>query len=157
MRLFPWLLLLFFSVPLLEIFLLIKVGGVIGALPTVSLVVLTAVIGAFLLRQQGFATLARIQSELHRGEVPAVSLLEGAALVFGGALLLTPGFFTDALGFLCLIPPTRRALVQWLLKRALIQVRSHHPEQRPGHRVFEGEYRDEPPDESAIETRRRAP
>ncbi len=143
MRLFPLMVLLFFSVPLLEIYLLIKIGGIIGALPTVSLVVLTAVVGAFLLRQQGFATVSRIQSELHRGEVPAAALLEGAALVFGGALLLTPGFFTDTLGFLCLLPPTRRAIVHWLLRRALIHVQTHHPEQRPGQRVFEGEYRAE--------------
>lgn len=143
MRLFPLMVLLFFSVPLVEIYLLIKIGSVIGALPTVSLVVLTAVVGAFLLRQQGFATVARIQSELHRGEVPAASLLEGAALLFGGALLLTPGCFTDAVGFLCLLPPTRRAIVRWLLQRAVIHVRSQHPEQRPGQRVFEGEYRAE--------------
>jgi UPF0716 protein FxsA len=135
--------LLFFSVPLLEIYLLLKIGGVIGALPTIGLVVLTAVIGAFLLRQQGFATLARIQSELNRGEVPAVTMLEGAALLFGGALLLTPGFFTDTLGFLCLLPVTRRPIVQWLLRRAVIQVRNRHPGQRPGQRVFEGEYRNE--------------
>ena len=96
---FTALLLVFLTVPLIEIYLLIKVGGVIGAWPTVLLVVLTAVVGAFLIRL--------------RGEVPAIEMLEGAVLVICGALLLTPGFFTDTLGFLLLIPGLRR----WLILR----------------------------------------
>ena len=142
MRLFPLFAVAFFLVPLLEIYLLIKVGGLIGAWPTVALVVLTAVIGGVLLRQQGLSTLMRVQSTMARGQVPAMELLEGAVLLVGGALLLTPGFFTDAVGFLCLLPPTRRAFVQTLLRRSVVHVQAHHPASRPGQRTFEGDYRD---------------
>jgi len=110
---FTVLLLVFLTVPLIEIYLLIKVGGVIGAWPTVLLVVLTAVVGAFLIRLQGLSTLQRVQLAMMRGEVPALEMLEGAVLVICGALLLTPGFFTDTLGFLLLIPSLRR----WLILR----------------------------------------
>ncbi len=114
---FPIVLLLFLLVPLVEIYFLIVVGGMIGALPTVALVVLTAVIGAALARQQGLATLQRLQATLARGEAPAIEMLEGVLLLVGALLLLTPGFFTDMLGFACLIPVTRRALVWWGMKR----------------------------------------
>ena len=90
--------------------ILIQVGGIIGALPTVGLVVLTAVVGVWLLRLEGFATLTRVQDKLNRGETPETELLEGIMLIFGGALLLTPGFFTDFIGFVCLLPGLRRPL-----------------------------------------------
>jgi UPF0716 protein FxsA len=106
--------LLFLLVPILEIYLLIKVGGLIGALPTVALVVLTAAIGAAMLRQQGLAVLREAQGSLDRGSLPARALLEGAFLVIGGALLLTPGFVTDAVGFACLLPAGR----SWLVRQA---------------------------------------
>lgn len=138
MRTFPTLLTLFLLVPVLEIYLLIQIGGVIGALPTIGLVVLTAVLGAALLRQQGLTTLMRLQSNLDRGDLPAFELLEGAVLLVGGALLLTPGFFTDAIGFAALLPMTRRPLIQWLMRRSLVYVQRQHPEQRPGFRTFEG-------------------
>jgi UPF0716 protein FxsA len=137
---FPLLLLLFLLVPLLEIYLLIVVGGMIGALPTVALVVLTAVVGAALARHQGLATLQRLQETLARGEAPAFEMLEGALLLVGALLLLTPGFFTDALGFVCLLPPTRRRLSLWFLKRFMVMPR---PGQSPGarqSRTLEGEF-----------------
>jgi UPF0716 protein FxsA len=148
---FPILAFLFIAVPLLEIFLFIQVGGWIGAWPTIGLVVLTAIAGAFLLRWQGLATLFRARQSLDRGQLPARELLEGVFLVFGGALLLTPGFFTDAIGFACLIPPARRAMADWLLsKGVLIMHRPHggpppggpgQPGARPGGgRTLEGEY-----------------
>lgn len=114
---FPVLLLLFLLVPLTEIYFLIVVGGWIGALPTIALVVLTALIGATLARHQGLVTLQRVQASMARGELPAIEMLEGALLLVGGLLLLTPGFFTDAAGFVCLFPLTRRALALWGLKR----------------------------------------
>lgn len=117
---FRLLLALFFLVPLIEIYLLIKVGGVIGAMPTVALVVFTAVLGAALLRWQGFATLARVQATLARGQVPAIEVMEGAVLLIGGVLLLTPGFFTDAIGFFCLVPSLRRKLIIWALRRGVV-------------------------------------
>ena len=92
-RIFPIFVAIFLIVPILEIYLLIQVGSVIGALPTIGLVVLTAVIGAALLRVQGFITYARFNQALGEGRVPATEIMEGVALLIGGALLLTPGIF----------------------------------------------------------------
>ncbi len=86
---------LFFIIPLVEMIILIEVGGMIGPLPTVGLVVLTAICGVWLLRLEGMATLTRVQEKLQRGEIPESELLEGIMLIIGGALLLTPGFATD--------------------------------------------------------------
>src|SRR5690606_19661020 len=102
-----YLFLLFVLTPIVEMWVLIKVGGVIGALPTIGLVLLTAVIGLALLRMQGFATLLRARQKMEEGQLPAKELVEGIFLAVGGALLLTPGFVTDALGFACLLPGTR--------------------------------------------------
>ncbi|MFU8838880.1 MAG: FxsA family protein, partial [Thiohalomonadaceae bacterium] len=111
---------LFLLIPLLEIYLLIKVGAQIGALATVFLVVFTAMLGALLLRHQGLYTYARVQQAAARGELPTMAMLEGLVLLICGALLLTPGFFTDALGFLGLVPPLRRALIIKVLERGVI-------------------------------------
>lgn len=142
MSLIHWLFLLFLTVPLAEIYVLLKVGSVIGALPTIGAVVLTAIIGAALVRVQGFSTLSRIRESLDRGEVPAVALVEGAFLLVAGALLLTPGFITDAIGFACLCPPLRRFLItEYLLARLIVAPRRSGP---PGDDdVIEGEYRRE--------------
>lgn len=142
MSLIHWLFLLFLTVPLAEIYLLLEVGSLIGALPTVGAVVLTAVIGAALVRVQGFSTLAQIRESLDRGEVPAVALVEGAFLLVAGALLLTPGFITDAVGFACLCPPLRRFLItEYLLERLIVSGRrSGTPRDSD---VIEGEFRRE--------------
>ena len=108
---------LFVTVPLVELFLLIEVGKGIGALYTIGLCLLTAAIGSALLRQQGLQTLARARVNLDRGTLPAIELIEGVALALGGVLLLTPGFVTDAIGFACLLPPTRHLLVRLVLRR----------------------------------------
>ena len=131
---------LFILVPVLEIYLLIKVGGVIGALPTALLVVMTAVIGAGLLRMQGFSTMLRAREAMARGELPAIEMLEGVAMLIGGALLLTPGFFTDALGFLCLIPPVRRWLILRFLQRANVIIAHRGAPSGHGPRTIEGEF-----------------
>jgi UPF0716 protein FxsA len=141
---FPIVFLLFLLVPLVEIYFLIVVGGIIGALPTVALVVLTAVIGAALARQQGLATLQRLQATLARGEPPAIEMLEGVLLLIGALLLLTPGFFTDALGFACLLPVTRRALAWWGVRRFFV-VKPAGPAPGPAEnthqpRTIEGEF-----------------
>lgn len=120
MRLLQTLLLLFLLVPLIEIYLLIQVGSEIGAMYTVLLVVLTAVLGAGMLRWQGLTTMRRVQGIIAQGEVPAIEMMEGVLLLLSGALLLTPGFFTDAIGFLCLVPSFRRAAVIWFVRRKLI-------------------------------------
>jgi UPF0716 protein FxsA len=102
------------GVPLLEIALFIKVGGWIGLGPTLALIVLTAVIGAWIMRQQGIGVLLRAQRQLAEGTLPVMEVFEGLCLVIAGALLLTPGFFTDALGALLLVPAVRRALYRRL-------------------------------------------
>jgi len=104
-------LLLFVSVPLVELFFLIQVGSEIGALPTIGLTILTAVLGASLVRIQGFGVLLRVREAADRGEVPALELLNGALILLAGLLLLLPGFVTDAVGFLLLVPPLRRRLI----------------------------------------------
>jgi UPF0716 protein FxsA len=134
---------LFFIVPLVEVYILIQVGSVIGAGWTILLVVLTAVIGVNLLRQQGVSTLMRANQVMSQGQIPAMEMMEGIVLAVGGALLITPGFFTDLLGFLCLIPQTRRGIIRRLLLNSTIQsTYSVHreTEHRRGPRTIEGEY-----------------
>jgi len=149
---FAILLALFFIIPIIEIYLLIKVGSIIGSFATIFAVIFTAVLGAWLLRIQGFSTLRRLQQTAAQGGIPAIEMLEGAMLLIAGALLLTPGFFTDAIGFLCLIPPIRRTLAVWFFQRIFrfpgggaspggfqqSQSRPHH-QHKPD--VIEGEYR----------------
>jgi len=113
----PILFLLFVLVPVIEIALFIQVGGFLGLVPTLIIVIGTAALGTWLLRQQGLSTLARARSRLDSGELPATQLIEGAILLVGGALLLTPGFMTDAVGFACLVPPSRRWLAAQLASR----------------------------------------
>lgn len=121
MRIFPLLLIAFFLIPLVEIFALINVGQVIGAWWTIAAVVGTAVLGAFLIRAQGVSTLSRAQSQMAEGRVPAVEMFEGLFLFIAGALLMTPGFVTDAIGFACLIPPLRRLLIRAGIKRGVVR------------------------------------
>lgn len=140
---FHILLLVFLLVPLIEIYLLIEVGGIIGALPTVFMVVFTAVLGAILVRAQGIQTVTRVQNALARGEVPATPMLEGAMLLVAGALLLTPGFFTDTIGFLCLVPSLRERVAGWLLARFLRPPMEPRGGVKRGPRTIEGEFRRE--------------
>ncbi len=140
---------LFLGLPLLEIYLFIIVGGAIGAWPTVALVVLAAIAGVVLMRAQGLATLRRAQASLDRRELPKFELLEGVAVLAGGALLIVPGFLTDALGLLCLWPLSRRALVRNVMPRIQIVTRSNIRRSGPaggeqGGRILEGEYTRKP-------------
>ena len=137
-------LLIFVGAPLLELYLLIEVGSVIGALPTIALSVFTAVLGGLLVRIQGFGVLFRVQAAMERREVPALELLEGAMLLLTGLALLLPGFITDAVGFLLLIPPLRRwIIVHWLKARGGLRPAAGGPgasQSRPD-RIIEGDYR----------------
>jgi len=112
---------LFAVVPVVEVYLLIKVGSLIGAVPTVALLLAISMVGAWLVRHQGFELMRRIQNELAQGRLPAAELLDGAMVLVGGVLLLTPGFFTDFLGLFFLIPITRAVIKQfvrlWLQRR----------------------------------------
>jgi len=134
---------LFLVIPIIEVYLLIEVGGKIGAGWTILLVVLTAVIGVNLLRQQGVSTLMRANQAISQGKVPAMEMMEGIFLAVGGALLITPGFFTDAIGFICLLPFTRRIIIRKLLLNSTVtssysvhqETRSHEES-----RTIEGEF-----------------
>jgi len=106
--------LLFSLVPIIEIWLLIKVGRVIGALPTVCLLLAISLVGAWLAKSQGLRTIEAIRNELAAGRLPAARLLDGAMILTGGILLLTPGFFTDFLGLFFLFPLSRTFLKKWL-------------------------------------------
>lgn len=117
---FPFVFLLFVAVPIIEIFLLIKVGSAIGALPTIAIVILTAFVGTRMLRSQGLSTLDTARTKMTGGQLPATELVEGLALGVGGALLLTPGFVTDAIGFACLIPFSRRAIIRYLTRNVRV-------------------------------------
>lgn len=149
---FVILLALFFIIPIVEIYLLIEIGSIIGSFATIFAVVFTAVLGAWLLRIQGFSTLRRLQQTAAQGGIPAIEMLEGAMLLIAGALLLTPGFFTDALGFLCLVPPIRRTIAVWFFQRIFrfpgggsSQGGFRQSQSKPQHHhrpdVIEGEYR----------------
>ena len=105
--------LLLLIVPLIEIFLFIKVGGAIGVWWTIGIVILTAIIGTVMLRRQGLAALRSVQARLAAGENPGRLLADGAMILVAGVLLLTPGFLTDTLGFLLLVPAVR----SWLWRR----------------------------------------
>ena len=112
-----YLVLLFVLMPVAEMWLLITVGSQIGALPTIGLVLLTAVVGAGLLREQGFATLWKGRQKLQAGELPTTEIAEGIILAVSGALLLTPGFVTDTIGFAGLIPPIRVLVATRIMKK----------------------------------------
>lgn len=104
--------LLFVGVPLLELFVLVKVGQWVGILPTIALVVITGVAGGILARLEGLRTIWKIRSEMTHGRLPGGALLDGFAILLGGALLLTPGILTDVVGFSFLLPPTRKLLLR---------------------------------------------
>ncbi|WP_333875603.1 FxsA family protein [Methylobacter sp.] len=144
MKIFPTLFLGVLIIPFLEIYLLIQVGGIIGAFPTILLVVFTAVLGAWLLKQQGLATFQRFQESLAQGVIPAYEMVEGPIILVGGALLLTPGFITDIIGFACLIPQFRRRIAQYVIEHYLVQAGEHFQQAKAAeNNVLEGEFRKE--------------
>ena len=114
----PLLFLLFICVPILEIWVILQVGEAIGVLPTIGLLILDSIIGAWLMRSQGRIVWRRFNEALAAGRVPAREVLDGALVMFGGALQLAPGFVTDALGLFLVVPPTR-AIVRRILVRRL--------------------------------------
>ena len=137
MSIFRWLFAVFLLVPLAEIYVLLKVGPIVGALPTIALVVLTAVVGAALMRAQGFSTIQKVQRELAAGQIPAVAMVEGAFILVAGALLLTPGFITDFVGFCCLFPPFRQTLIRRMAVG--IQISGRHQRSSPN-RIIDAEF-----------------
>ena len=154
-----WIFLALVAVPIIEIALFIQVGGWIGLWPTIAIVILTAAIGTMLLRQQGVAALGDLQSRLSEGRDPSHALAHGAMILIAGIVLLTPGFFTDAVGFLLLIPPVRDLVIQAVGNRIRVQSASFHtsgqwPGQTPAEpasqSVIDGDYQDvTPPEEQS--------
>lgn len=116
---FGRMILLFTLVPLVELYLLIKIGSLIGALPTVLIVIGTGVLGAYLARQQGFQVWMRIQREMQMGSFPAEDLLDGLLIFGAGVVLITPGVLTDILGILILLPHTRLLIRDWIKRRLM--------------------------------------
>lgn len=118
MRPLPLVALSLLLLPLIEIWLLIAVGSRIGALATFLLLILAGFVGVLLLRHQGLATLSKFQQSMQRGEHPAQALQEGAVVGIGALLFLIPGFFTDMLGLLCILPPTRHLIIKYGFRSA---------------------------------------
>ncbi|MGF1744199.1 FxsA family protein [Vibrio minamisatsumaniensis] len=118
---FPILLLLFIFVPIIEIGLFIQVGGFLGLWPTIALVLMTAFVGASLVRSQGIQTLMSVQGRLQQGEMPAQQIIEGVMLAVAGVLLLTPGFMTDAMGMLVLLPAPRAMLAKKMMEKMVVK------------------------------------
>lgn len=149
-----FLFLLLIIIPIIEMWLLIVVGQSIGAIPTILLVMLTAIIGLHGLRRQGLSTLNRLQTKLSDHQLPAKEIVEGIILAVGGALLLSPGFVTDTVGFSCLIPLTRRfwlmAAFTWFQSRLMSStsagsvnaVHTQSPLDSPTGEIIEGECSD---------------
>nr|WP_218926968.1 FxsA family protein [Vibrio cholerae] len=142
---------LFIAVPVIEIALFIQVGGVLGVWPTIALVLLTAIVGASLVRSQGLQTLLTVQQRLAQGQLPAQQILEGVMLAVAGVLLLTPGFFTDILGMLVLLPAPRAYLAKQLMSRVVVgnihasgagfeQPNPFHDRANPNGTTYEGEF-----------------
>lgn len=139
-----WLLIAFIAVPLIEIALFIQVGGLIGLWPTLAIVILTAIIGTSLMRAQGRLALRNLQNSFNELNDPTEPLAHGAMVLISGVLLLTPGFFTDAMGFALLIPAVRTAVFGFVRKRVKVQTFSmgsaqpHRPSVDPN--TIDGEF-----------------
>jgi UPF0716 protein FxsA len=125
-------LLLFILVPIIEIGVFIQVGGLLGLPMTLLVVLATAVIGVNLLKQQGLKAWSEIQLSLAQGKIPATELAAGAQLLFAGALLLTPGFVTDAVGFSLMLPNVRLLIAHYLIKRWGAKVQTHQSQASTG-------------------------
>lgn len=132
---------IFFLIPLAEVYAFMTVGREIGVLSTLMLCVLTAIIGGFLVRLQGIGTLMKAQNNLRAGSMPLDEIFNGFCIVIAGALLLTPGFFTDTIGFLLLFPPFRMILKQFISKNADFDVgSSKNTAETNNGDIIEGDY-----------------
>ena len=115
--------LLFIGVPALEVFIMIKIGGKIGALNTVSLIFFTAIIGIYFARLEGLRTIKAGLTNMYQNKVPVYEMISGASIAIAALLLIIPGFFTDTIGFLLLIPFTRRMLIIFFIKKNKISTK----------------------------------
>jgi UPF0716 protein FxsA len=139
---------LFVGIPLVELYFLIKVGAQIGVFATLFLTLFTAMLGGWMVRTQGLSTFSKVRNAMDRGEVPAIEMMEGAVLLVCGVLLLLPGFVTDIVGFIFLIPWVRRWLLTVGLQSSGVMrpMQSDHYQPQGGSQdkqIIEGEYRRE--------------
>ena len=134
--LFIYLLILFIAIPVLEIIIFIEIGSFVGTFNTILLTFLTAIVGVYLVRQQGLSTIQKIMVQLQSGERPVVTMFEGLVILVAGVLLLTPGFFTDTIGFLGLIPVTRTLMIRLVQTTMMKRYNVHQDD------TIEGEYID---------------
>lgn len=111
-----YILLLLIIVPALEIGLLVLSGQAFGLIPTVLLIITTGILGAYLAKKQGMETLRKAQQDMQYGQLPGDAIIDGLCILVGGVVLLTPGFITDAIGFLLLLPPTRKMFKPFIYK-----------------------------------------
>jgi UPF0716 protein FxsA len=150
------LVLVFIVVPILELYVILKVGDAIGAVPTILLLVADSLLGSWLLRQQGRSVWARFNETLAAGRMPHREVLDGVLVIFGGAFLITPGFITDIVGIVLLIPPSRslvrRIVARRLGRRVAIGVTGAGTQRRPPDFDVEGTATDyEPPPRGQLE------
>lgn len=147
-----WLFIAFLAVPLIEIGLFIQIGGAIGLFPTLLIVIITAVIGTYLVRNQGLQALAQVKSSFNQMQDPSEALAHGAMILFAGALLLTPGFFTDAVGFALLVPAFRLAVFRWARTKVKVHTFSTGGPQQghPQSDIIDGEYTEVPPESAQM-------
>ena len=134
MNIFRSLFITIIVISFLELYVLLAVGSVLGAFPTIFLIIMSAALGSFLLKQQGLATFQRFQASMVRQEVPAYELFEGFLILLGGALLLTPGFITDAVGLICLLPSLRSKIITYAMQHFFVPPNKNE-------NVLEGEFR----------------
>ncbi len=118
------LLLLFIVVPIIELLILFRIGGLLGAINTFTVIIITGVIGAYLAKRQGLIILKKIQTSIGEGKIPAAEVVDGLIILVAGAVLLTPGFLTDITGFLLLLPFGRNLVTLWLIKKFTTMIKS---------------------------------
>ena len=148
-----WLFLIFMAIPIIEIALFMKIGGWLGFFPTLFIIIITAALGTYLVRSQAIATFGNIRQSLKTLVNVTEPLVEGAMILFAGALLVTPGFFTDFIGFLLLTPWFRGHLFQYFKSRVQMKTKKYHrntkntqnrhSERGNGPVIIEGEYQEE--------------
>lgn len=150
----PILFVLFIIVPVVELYFIFQVGDIIGGFNTIMLIIVTAMMGSYFIRQQGLSTLLKAQQHMQQGQLPAMEMLEGLILVIAGVMLVTPGFITDTFGFLLLIPPVRQVFVATMGKKLIMRQStmrqqapfqgfdndSNTPQPPPSGDFIEGEY-----------------
>ena len=135
--------LLFIGVPTLEVFLIIKIGGKIGALSTVSLIFLTAIIGVYFAKLEGIKTMRSGVMNLYQNKVPVYEMFSGASIAIAALLLIVPGFFSDTIGFLLLIPFTRKILISFFVKKNKISTSQENTNTLDGEIIEDKDKKDE--------------